>query len=71
MFELRLFKRGRLRLLDRAGQEIALVVSSFSGAWAFWAVSCAAFRQIAHQSPPFAVLGERSGLGSNIAKRTA
>jgi hypothetical protein len=31
------------------------VVSSFSGAWAFWAVPCAAFRQIAHPSPPFAV----------------
>jgi hypothetical protein len=38
---------------DRARQEIASTVSSFSGVSAFWAASCAAFSQNWHKLHPW------------------
>jgi len=37
---------------DRVRQEIASAVSSFSGVWAFWPASCAAFSQNCRQTTP-------------------
>ena len=43
---------------DQVRREIAWVVSSFSGVWAFWAAFYAAFRQNRPQTPYFAVTGD-------------